>query len=114
MKFGYNLINLEKHISVWDGAHTCMGYLEVLKVLQDHTHTPSLNLRDHVPNISATMVYGMGVWVKCMGGYIILELITKYIHLCAVVRGTCPCVLVRKCVMDRELESIFSRSHIRS
>ena len=45
-----------------------MGYLEVFKVLQDHTHTPSLNLRDHVPNISATMVYGMGVWGGHMGG----------------------------------------------
>ena len=35
-----------------------------------------------------------------MGGFMILDLITNYIHACAVVRGTCPCVLVRKCVID--------------
>ena len=39
MKFGYNLITLEKHINVWDGTLTRMGYLEVFKVLQDHSHT---------------------------------------------------------------------------
>ena len=51
---------------------------------------------------------------KRMGGFMILELITNHIHVCAIVRGTCPCVLVRKCVIDRELESILGRSHIRS
>ena len=38
-----------------------------------------------------------------MGGFHTLKLVIDHIHLCAVVRGTCPCFLVRKCVTDREI-----------
>ena len=48
-----------EHIRVW----VTLKFSKCFKI----THTPSLNLRDHVPNISATMVYGMDVWVKRMG-----------------------------------------------
>ena len=48
-----------------------------------------------------------------MCGFYTLKWITNYIHLCTIVRGTCPWVLVRKCVIEREIWSIFSKSHIR-
>ena len=31
-----------------------------------------------------------------------MKLITNHIHLCTIVREMCPCVLVRKCVIERE------------
>ena len=67
MKFGYNLIALEKHISVWMEHIRVWVTLKFSKCFKI-THTHSLNLRDHVPNISTTMVYGMGVWGGRMGG----------------------------------------------
>ena len=33
-----------------------------------------------------------------------MKLITNHMYLCIVVRGMCPCVLVRKCVIERERE----------
>ena len=52
-----------EHIRVW----VTLKFSKCLKI----THTPGLNLRDHVPNILATMMYGMGVcvdiWVVCIG-----------------------------------------------
>ena len=58
-----------------------------------------------------TYVY-VSNWTQLhMGGLYTLDLIIGCIHLCAVVRGTCPYVLVRKCVADREIWSIFNMSH---
>ena len=46
----------------------------------------------------------MGLTPLHMGGFLFLKLIDNHTHLCIVVRGMCPCVLVRKCVIERERE----------
>ena len=59
---------------------------------------------------------GQNLTPLCMGGFLVLKLIDNCIHLCTQVRGMCPCVLVRRYVIEREREiwSNYSKSLIRS
>ena len=137
MKFGSNPTTFEKC-----DTHTrmCQSWSSKFSKYFKISHTHSLDFREHAPKVSApkdliwwsvwgldTNVYGMWhayvSWHICVcvkfdtfvyGWVYTLKWIANHIHLCTIVRGMCPCVLVKKCVMDWEIWSKNSKPHIRS
>ena len=115
MKFGYNLRTLKM-------THTRMGgdpyaYVSNLKFSKFFkiSHTHILDSREHAPKVLAHLeqvdfdpyaygcipyAYDCNLKHGRMGGFWVLKLIDGDIFFCTIVRGTCPCVLVKKCVID--------------